>query len=162
MAGGFKNMFEGFKQFIMRGNVVELAVAVAIGAAFTAVVKSFTDFIINPLVAVFGGINAAGLGFRIDPDNAKTFVDIGAVITAILQFLITAAVIYFIIVAPMKKANDRLKARKPEPEPLLPPEPDIALLEEIRDLLKSGLGAVAQESRPDDGEPGDAPVPPKS
>lgn len=148
MAGSLKNMFEGFKQFVMRGNVVELAVAVVIGAAFGAVVKSFTDYVINPLLAVFGGVDAAGFGFQIT-SNPKTFVDVGAVISAALQFLITAAVVYFLIVAPMRKANEGVRKlatsgaqAQPEPEPEPAPEPNIVLLEEIRDLLKAGIGGA--------------------
>lgn len=147
-----KDVAQGFKEFIMRGNVIDLAVAVVIGAAFTAVVKSISDFIINPLLAVFGGVDAKGFGFQIT-GNAATFVDIGAVITAVIQFLITAAVIYFIIVLPMKKANERRLARKgePEPEPVLPPEPNIVLLEEIRDLLKAGVSGVTPPAKPTEG-----------
>lgn len=144
-----KEILKGFRDFLMRGNVIELAVAVVIGAAFTAVVKAFSDFIINPLLAVFGGVNAAGFGFRIT-DNPKTFIDIGAVITASIQFVITAAVVYFIVVLPMKKAQERVQERlkkgEPEPESVLPPEPQIVLLTEIRDLLASGGAAGPNEA----------------
>lgn len=143
-----KEILRGFRDFLMRGNVIDLAVAVVIGAAFTAVVKSFSDFIINPLIAVFGGINAAGFGFQLT-DNPKTFIDIGAVITASIQFVITAGVVYFIVVMPMKRAQERLKRGVPEPESVIPPEPQIVLLTEIRDLLKpGGAAADAVEGEP--------------
>lgn len=135
-------MFKGFKDFILRGNVIELAIAVVIGSAFTALVGAFTNNIINPVIAAAGGVNADGLGFRIWPDNEATFVSLGAVLTALVTFLITAAVVYFIFVAPMNKINsmvkDRLSTEEPEEEPL---PADTALLAEIRDLLKDAAAA---------------------
>ena len=128
-------MLKGFKDFILRGNVVELAVAVVIGGAFTALVAVFGEAVINPLIAVIGGPDADGLGFQILADNEATFVNVGAVITAIIAFLITAAVVYFFVVVPMNKLADRREAQlavEPEPEEV---EADVALLTEIRDLL---------------------------
>ena len=126
-------MIQGFKNFIMRGNVVDLAVAVVIGAAFTAVVTSVTTNIINPLVAAVGGGNVHGLGFQLVSGNPKTVVDFGAVITALINFLIVAAVVYFLVVVPMNAIAERRK-RGEEPEPQAPAE-DIVLLTQIRDLL---------------------------
>ncbi len=127
-------MIQGFKSFIMRGNVVDLAVAVAIGAAFTAVVTAFSNNVINPLIAAVGGSNVNGLGFRIISSNPKTTVDIGAVITALINFLIVAVVVYFLVVVPMNLLAER-RRRGEEPEPTAPAE-DIVLLQEIRDLLR--------------------------
>jgi large conductance mechanosensitive channel len=127
-------VIQGFKNFIMRGNVVDLAVAVVIGVAFTAVVTSVTSNIINPLIAALGGSSVHGLGFQIVSGNPKTVVDLGAVITAIINFLIVAAVVYFLVVAPMNLLAERRK-RGEEPEPQAPAE-DIVLLQEIRDLLR--------------------------
>lgn len=127
-------MLKGFKDFILRGNVVELAIAVVIGGAFTALVGAFTEKIINPIIAAAGGANNIGLGFRIIGDNPATFVDIGALITGIITFLITAAVVYFIFVVPMNKMSERRK-RGEEPAPVEPT--DTELLTEIRDLLRS-------------------------
>ncbi|MET3368532.1 large conductance mechanosensitive channel protein MscL [Arthrobacter sp. M2012083] len=130
-------MLKGFKDFILRGNVIELAIAVVIGSAFTALVTAFTTNIINPVIAAAGGMNADGLGFRIWENNPATLVNIGAVLTALVTFVITAAVVYFIFVAPMNKINslvkNRLSTEEPEEEPL---PADTALLAEIRDLLK--------------------------
>ncbi|BCW08531.1 MULTISPECIES: large conductance mechanosensitive channel protein MscL [Micrococcaceae] len=130
-------MLKGFKDFILRGNVIELAIAVVIGSAFTALVAAFTTNIINPVIAAAGGVNADGLGFRIWQDNPATFINFGAVLTAMVTFVITAAVVYFIFVAPMNKINsmvkNRLSTEEPEEEPL---PADTALLAEIRDLLK--------------------------
>ncbi|NQD90176.1 large conductance mechanosensitive channel protein MscL [Paenarthrobacter sp. CM16] len=145
-------MFKGFKDFILRGNVIELAIAVVIGSAFTALVGAFTNHIINPVIAAAGGMNAEGLGFKIWENNPATFVDFGAVLTALVTFVITAAVVYFIFVAPMNKINslvkDRLSTEEPEEEPL---PADTALLAEIRDLLKDAAAArnASQASDPD-------------
>lgn len=135
-------MFKGFKDFILRGNVIELAIAVVIGSAFTALVAAFTTNIINPVIAAAGGMNADGLGFKIWENNPATFINFGAVLTALVTFVITAAVVYFIFVAPMNKINslvkNRLSTEEPEEEPL---PADTALLAEIRDLLKEAAAA---------------------
>ncbi|MEV8438356.1 large-conductance mechanosensitive channel protein MscL [Actinosynnema sp. NPDC051121] len=132
-------MIKGFKDFLMRGNVIDLAVAVVIGAAFTAIVTAFTTNLINPIIAVFGGSNVEGLAVKLG-DNDKTIVDFGAIITAVINFLIVAAIVYFIFVLPMNKLKERRK-RGQEPGPAEPT--DVELLKEIRDLL------AAQRQRQD-------------
>ncbi|HEX2904649.1 MAG TPA: large conductance mechanosensitive channel protein MscL [Jatrophihabitans sp.] len=141
-------MIKGFRDFIMRGNVVDLAIAVVIGTAFTALVSSFTSAIIKPIIAAFPGASAKGWGFSLRGGNLSktTFIDISAIINAVIVFLITAAVVYFIFVVPMQKIQ-ALRARGIEPEPVAVPE-DILLLREIRDAL----GA-----RPSDGTAGPTP-----
>lgn len=127
-------MLKGFKDFLMRGNVIDLAVAVIIGTAFTAIVTAFTKSLIQPLINVFGGQDAAkGLGFQILSRNPSTFVNIGEVINAVINFVIVAAVVYFLIVMPVKKLQERRK-RGEEPGPAEPT--DVELLTEIRDLLR--------------------------
>ena len=129
-------MFKGFKDFILRGNVIELSIAVVVGTAFTALVAAFTTNIVNPIIAAAGGVQTEGLGFEIWPGNDKTFVNIGGVLTAFVTFLITAAVVYFIFVAPMNRINSLVKQRLATEEPEEEPLPaDTALLAEIRDLL---------------------------
>ena len=136
-------MLKGFKDFILRGNVIELSIAVVVGTAFTALVTAFTTNIINPIIAAAGGVEAEGLGFHIWPGNEKTFVNVGAVITAFVTFIITAAVVYFIFVAPMNRINRLVKQRLATAEPEEKPLPaDTALLAEIRDLL-AGLAGTA-------------------
>jgi len=141
-------MLKGFKDFILRGNVIELSIAVVVGTAFTALVSAFTSNIVNPILAATGGVQTQGLGFHIWPGNDKTFVNIGAVVTAFLTFLITAAVVYFIFVAPMNRINrmvkNRLKAAEPEEKPI---PADTALLAEIRDLLANLAGPDAAATR---------------
>ncbi|MEE6273160.1 large conductance mechanosensitive channel protein MscL [Georgenia wangjunii] len=131
-------MLKGFKEFIMRGNVVDLAVAVVIGSAFAAIVSTIVSSLITPLLNSFGGAQAEGLGLWIISGNDNTYVDFAAVINAIIVFLITAAVVYFLIVAPMNAFKER-RARGVEPEPEAPAE-DVLLLQEIRDLLKARGG----------------------
>ena len=127
-------MIKGFKEFIMRGNVVDLAVGIAIGVAFTTLVGAFGTYFVNPVVAVAGGDNARGFGFEIT--NEATFVNIGAILNALIVFAVTMAVIYFAIVVPVQKMQE-LRRRGEEPEPENVPE-DIALLREIRDSLQGG------------------------
>ncbi|MDO5669634.1 MAG: large conductance mechanosensitive channel protein MscL [Corynebacterium sp.] len=130
-------MFQGFKEFIMRGNVIDLAVAVVIGGAFTAIVTAFSDNLINPLIAALGGADVSGLGFHIISGNDATFLDFGAVITAAINFLLIAAVVYFVIVAPMNKLNEIAAAKRGIKQDEEEPQPtDVELLTEIRDLLK--------------------------
>jgi large conductance mechanosensitive channel len=127
-------VFKGFKDFLMRGNVVDLAVAVVIGAAFTTIVTAFTDGLIKPLISAIGGMNAAkGLGFSIFNSNPATFMDVGGVINAAINFVIVAAVVYFAFVLPVKRIQKRRK-RGQEPGPAEPT--DVELLIEIRDLLR--------------------------
>lgn len=131
-------MLKGFKDFIMRGNVVELSIAVVIGSAFTAIVTAFTNNLINPLIAAFGGANTDGWGFRLIASNEKTFLDFGSVLTAVINFLIVAAVVYFLLVAPMNKFEELRKKRAAVEEEEKEPEPtETELLLEIRDLLKA-------------------------
>src|SRR3954447_26629472 len=117
----------------MRGNVVDLAVAVVIGAAFTGVVTSFTNNIVNPLIATFGGTNVNGLAWQIIGTNKKTLMDFGAFLTAVINFLIVAAVVYFLVVVPMNLLAERRK-RGEEPEPKAPAE-TTPLPRETRPLL---------------------------
>ena len=134
-------MLKGFKDFILRGNVIELSIAVVVGTAFTALVSAFSSNIVNPIIAAAGGVETKGLGFPIWPGNEKTFVDFGAVITAFVTFLVTAAVVYFIFVAPMNRINQLVKKRLATAEPEEKPLPaDTALLAEIRDLLAQLAG----------------------
>lgn len=127
-------MLKGFKDFLLRGNVVDLAVAVVIGVAFTALVASFTDSFLNPLIAIVGGGGADGGTFTVD---GQVFTW-GAFINAVITFILTAAVIYFVVVVPMRRVSERRK-RGEEAGPAEPT--DVELLKEIRDLL-----AAAQQS----------------
>ncbi|MGP9537429.1 large conductance mechanosensitive channel protein MscL [Brachybacterium sp. AOP43-C2-M15] len=134
---------KGFKEFVMQGNVIDLAVGVVIGGAFTALIGAFVDNLIQPVINVFGGDNVDGLAFTIT--NESTKVDIGAVLSAVIAFLITAAVVYFVFVLPISAARkmDRKRRGLPEEEEIAVSE-DIVLLTEIRDALTAHRGGTAE------------------
>jgi len=103
-------MIRGFRDFILRGNVIDLAVAVVIGTAFTAVVNSIVENFITPLIALVGGA----------PDTAALTVGPfgwGNILSAVLNFLIVAAVVYFFVVQPANRLIARFKPSEPEPQP---------------------------------------------
>jgi large conductance mechanosensitive channel len=125
----------GFKNFILRGNLVELAVAFIMGLAFASVVTATVTLIMD-LIGKIGG----------QPDFAgwkPGGVSLGAWITAVIAFLILAAVVYFLIVMPYTKAKDRYFPAEEEGTPA-----DVALLEEIRDLLATRGGAAGTTAPP--------------
>ncbi|WP_127554201.1 large conductance mechanosensitive channel protein MscL [Actinoplanes sp. OR16] len=129
-------MLQGFKDFIMRGNVVDLAVGVVIGAAFTAVVSGFTKSFLEPLIKWMGGGSGA-LSGAWSPEPGVVF-DYAAFINALITFLLTAAVLYFLVVFPLNKLAER-RRRGEEPPPKAPSE-EVKLLTEIRDALLRGQG----------------------
>ena len=140
-------MLKGFKDFISRGNVIELAVAVVIGAAFNDVVKAFTDGFLQPLIKLTGGIGVGdkNQGLKI----GSQFLAWPAFLNSVIAFLLTAATVYFLVVVPMNKLAERRK-RGVEPEPAAPAD-DIRLLTEIRDLLATGT--VNRPTEPGGGAP---------
>ena len=97
----------GFKNFLMRGDVIVIAVGLVVALAFSMLITAFTTDIINPIVAAAGGKTGNGLGFYVSDHNPKTFVDIGALISAIIYFVIFIAVVYFLIVVPYKAIQAR-------------------------------------------------------
>lgn len=135
-------MLKGFKDFLMRGNVVELAVAVIIGTAFTAVVTSVADHMIRPIIAAIGGAKVGGLSWTIVDGNQASTMDFAAIITALINFLIIAAIVYFLFVLPIKTIQERRK-RGEEPGPAEPT--DVEVLLEIRDLLRQQQNGQSQQ-----------------
>jgi large conductance mechanosensitive channel len=126
-------MLRGFRDFIMRGNVVDLAVAVVIGAAFGAVVAAFADDFVGGILGAIGGSTDFGdAGFTV---NGSKIV-YGSTLTALIQFVIVAAAIYFIIVVPMQEIAKRRGATEESPAP----SDETLLLTEIRDLLRQRRG----------------------
>ena len=110
-------MLKGFRDFILRGNVVDLAVAVVIGAAFGALVSALVTGIVTPLVAaIIGKPSFEGLTFTIN--NAKFLY--GSVINALITFLSIAAVVYFLVVQPMNAIQARLMPQRPVDKPVRP------------------------------------------
>jgi large conductance mechanosensitive channel len=126
-------MLKGFKDFLMRGNVVDLAVAVVIGAAFGLVVQGLLKGLINPLIAAVAG--------KTDLDQVGSFTlnhakfSIGLFLTPVVNFVIISAAIYFVVVLPLNTLAER-RARGVEPATESPSE-EVALLTEIRDSLQA-------------------------
>jgi large conductance mechanosensitive channel len=130
-------MLKDFKAFLMQGNVVEIAVAFVIGAAFGKVVQGLLDGLINPLIsAIFGKPDISGvLGFTINHSHFS----IGIFLNAVLNFVIVAAAIFFVVILPMKRIQERrLRGQEPEPEAIAE---EVVLLRQIRDSLVAGGGA---------------------
>ena len=128
-----KNVVQGFQDFLLRGNVVELAVAVVIGAAFTAVVTSFTTSFLEPLIGLVGGGGENGGEWVVDGQHFRW----GAFLNQVITFALTAAVIYFVVVLPLKAVAEH-RRRSDEAGPVAPTQ--LELLVEIRDLLRAQQG----------------------
>ena len=125
-------MFKGFKEFISRGNIVDLSVAVVIGTAFTALVTKFTESIITPLITRVGmrGQQTDVDLLRIGIGGGQT-IDLNVLLAAGINFLLIAAVVYYLIVLPFKTISRRGKSEEVAEEL----DEQVALLTEIRDLL---------------------------
>ena len=123
-------MLKGFRDFLMRGNVVELAVAVIIGVAFSGVVDGLIKGIIDPLIAMFspGDVKALETALLVGPFK------VGLVLSALVNFVVKAGVIYFLIVQPFSRLAARFAPAAATP-------PDVVLLTEIRDVLKQQKSA---------------------
>lgn len=132
---GIATMLQGFKDFISRGNAIELAVGVVIGAAFGAVVQSLVDGFIGPLISAILGQTDLSQVWTFEINNA--IFSFGLILQALILFLFTAAAVYFFIVVPMNALAARRK-RGEEVEPEAPAE-DVLVLQEIRDLLARNL-----------------------
>ena len=132
-------MIKGFREFILRGNVIDLAVAVVIGAAFTTIVNTLVASFINPLIGLFFAADSLNEALAVPVPTlgggTVTFA-FGAIIGAVINFLAVAVVVYFVFVMPMNRLKERAAAREqlpPEPEPM-PSEAEILI--QIRDLLQ--------------------------
>jgi large conductance mechanosensitive channel len=130
-AGGEEGrMLKGFRDFLMRGNVVDLAVAVVIGAAFGAVVSAFADDFVGGILGAIGGSPDFGdAGFTVNDSK----IVYGSTVTALIQFVIVAAAIYFVVVLPMKHLQERMRGGADVDTPA--PSDEAKLLTEIRDLM---------------------------
>lgn len=130
-------MFSGFQKFLLRGNVVELAVGVVIGAAFGGVVTAFTRGFLDPLVKLVTGGSVAGQIVLRQGGNGVDMiaVDYGTFLTALLNFFLTALAIYFLVVTPMNRITERFKRQ--EKPAVAEPSNEEKLLAEIRDALKN-------------------------
>lgn len=147
-----EGVLAGFKQFLMRGNVMDLAVAVVVGAAFTSIVNAVVKGVINPLAGIFGTKNLDRY-YSCFSDTCTTSPEgdvtqgvailWGPVLSATLTFVITAAVVYFLMIMPMNKIRERQAARTPVEEDTPAEVTEVELLAEIRDALVARNGGVA-------------------
>ena len=139
-------MLKGFKEFLSRGNVVDLAVAVVIGAAFTGLVTAFTQKVLQPLVDRVGAGGDRQYGILKIPlgGDPEQFLDFNAVLSAFINFLIVAAVIYFVIMLPYKKLRERGEVEQAQ-------DTELSILTEIRDLLAEEAGRPKQVTGPGTG-----------
>lgn len=150
-------LMKEFKDFISRGNVVDLAVAVVIGAAFTAIVTAVVEGLITPLIGMIFGKDFRDMTFTLN-DSVFSY---GIVINAIIYFLSVAAVVFFLVVKPLNVLQERRRrGQEPVPEEALSDE--AVLLAEIRDLLVAqsgapGAGRSGTAAAPQPPPPGDTP-----
>ena len=123
-------MIQEFKKFILKGNVVDLATGVIIGAAFGKIVEAFTKGVVEPLIKVMSGSTKPDVALQVG------VFDLGLIISAVINFLIVAATVFFLIVKPVNKLISLMQAKEaaaPPPGPTLTE----TLLTEIRDALKA-------------------------
>ena len=121
-------MLKGFKEFLARGNIVDLAVAVVIGTAFTGLVTKFTDAIIQPLINRIGAGKEASYGIlQISIGGGQT-IDLNVLLSAFINFVLVAAVVYFLVVLPYNKLRTKDAAESAE-------DTQVRLLTEIRDAV---------------------------
>ena len=142
-----------FKDFVSRGNVIDLAVAVVLGAAFTGIVNAVVEGLLTPLIGIVFSKDFSDMTFTIN-DSVFRY---GSVINAVLQFLAIAAAIFFFVIKPINVLNEKFRRGEEKPAPS-PPTDEAVLLAEIRDLLRTqGRGGAVPPSGP---IPPARPVPP--
>ena len=143
-------LIQEFKEFALKGNVVDMAIGVIIGAAFKDIVTSLTDNFIKPLIASVGGADVAG-AIRLpwvdytglEPEQiAALSLNYGAFITAVINFFIMALILFFMLkgINALKNGTSKLKKKKEvkeEPAPAPEPSDEVKLLTEIKDILKT-------------------------
>ena len=129
-------MLKGFKEFLARGNIIDLSVAVVIGTAFTGLVTKFTESIIQPLLDRIGSGGKSSVGIlKIDIGGGQ-FIDFNVVISAAINFILIAAVVYFLVVLPYNTLRKRGEVKQAE-------DTELSLLTQIRDLLAESEGSSA-------------------
>jgi large conductance mechanosensitive channel len=127
-------MLKGFKEFPSRGNIVDLAVAVVIGTAFTALVTKFTESIITPLINRIGAGGNSSYGLlRIGIGGGQT-IDLNVVVSAVINFILVAAVVYFLVVLPYNRLRKKGEVEQAQ-------DTELAILTEIRNILAEANGS---------------------
>lgn len=137
-------MLKGFKEFLARGNIVDLSTAVVIGTAFTGLVTAFTNSVVEPLISRIGAGGDADYGLlRIGIGGGQT-IDLNVLLSAIINFLLIAAVVYFLIVLPYKRLRERGQVEQAQ-------DTELSLLTEIRNILADTSGTPRQVTGPGTG-----------
>ncbi|MDT5075533.1 MAG: large conductance mechanosensitive channel [Mycobacterium sp.] len=127
-------MLKGFKEFLSRGNIVDLAVAVVIGTAFTALVTKFTESIIQPLIERIGAGGGSDYGIlKINIGGGQT-IDLNILISAAINFVLVAGVVYFLVVVPYNRLRKKGEVEQAQ-------DTELTLLTEIRNVLRDGASA---------------------
>lgn len=136
---------KGFKEFLLRGNVIDLAVAVVVGVAFTGIVNALVNSVLNPAIgALFNASSLSELWIVSIPSltDEPAKITLGAVVAALLQFLLVAIVVYFALILPINFLKKRAFKQKEEGAAVPEVPSEVDLLIEIRDLLKAGAPAA--------------------
>jgi large conductance mechanosensitive channel len=121
-------MLKGFKEFLSRGNIVDLSIAVVIGTAFTALVTAFTNSIVQPLISRIGAGKNAKYGILRIPIGGDQVIDLNILLSALINFILVALVVYFLIVVPYNRLRKRGEVEDAK-------DTELSMLTEIRDLL---------------------------
>ncbi|OBF90676.1 mechanosensitive ion channel protein MscL [Mycobacterium sp. 852002-51163_SCH5372311] len=129
-------MFKGFKEFLSRGNIVDLAVAVVIGTAFTALVKAFTDSIIQPLISSIGYSGKSDIGLLKRHIVGDLYIDFNVLLSATIYFFLVAFVVYFFVVLPYNRLRKKGEVEQAD-------DAQVVLLTEIRDLLAQNTSVMS-------------------
>jgi large conductance mechanosensitive channel len=124
-------VLKGFKEFLARGNIVDLSIAVVIGTAFTALVTKFTESIIQPLIDRIGAGGDSDYGLLKIGIGGGQSIDLNILLSAAINFILVAAVVYFLVVAPYNRLRKRGEVEQAQ-------DTELAILTEIRDLLSDG------------------------
>jgi large conductance mechanosensitive channel len=133
MQEGFERMLKGFKEFLSRGNIVDLSVAVVIGTAFTALVTKFTDSIIQPLINRIGAGKDSDYGIlRIGIGGGQS-IDLNILLSGVINFVLVAAVVYFLVMAPYERLRKKGEVEQAQ-------DTELSLLTEIRNLIATTDG----------------------
>jgi large conductance mechanosensitive channel len=148
MQEGFERMLKGFKEFLARGNIVDLSVAVVIGTAFTALVTKFTDSIIQPLINRIGAGSKSDYGIlRINIGGGQT-IDLNVLLSAAINFILVAAVVYFLVVLPYNRLRKKGEVEQAQ-------DTELSLLTEIRNIMAETNGQSGKSAN----GPGSGPSP---
>jgi large conductance mechanosensitive channel len=133
----FGGLLKGFKEFLARGNIVDLSVAVVIGTAFTGLVTRFTDSIIQPLINRVGAGGESNYGIlRINIGGGQT-IDLNVLLSAAINFILVAAVVYFVVVVPYNRLRKKGEVEQAQ-------DTELSLLTEIRNILAETNGQVGK------------------